>query len=72
MARWRRRFRVVDPGGATAAAATTVTTPKPLPPASAAELEREVRAPRRELAEVRQQREILYKKALVIFSESPR
>lgn len=62
VARWRRRYRADSSAPAVWAAAL---------PASAAELERENRALRRELAEVRQQREIL-KKARAIFSETPR
>ena len=68
VARWRRRYRATEP---VATGPSPALTPKATPPASAAELEREVRALRRELAEVRQQREIL-KKALAIFSEAPR
>ena len=67
VARWRRRYRATDAGSTTALTPTSKATPL----ASAAELERDNRALRRELAEVRQQREIL-KKALAIFSEAPR
>lgn len=68
VARWRRRFRAGQNG---AAPAPSSPTPRPTPSASAAELEREVRALRREVAELRQQREIL-KKAVAIFSVPPR
>lgn len=68
VARWRRRFRAPNEA---AVASGAVTAPRPaVPTASAAEWERENRALRRELAEVRQQREIL-KKALAIFSAPP-
>ena len=65
VSRWRRRYRAETRSGPHPPAASAAL------PASAAELERENRALRRELQEVRQQREIL-KKALVIFSEAPR
>ena len=66
VARWRRRYRTETSSGPSPPTASAAALP-----ASAAELERENRALRRELAEVRQQREIL-KKALAIFSETPR
>ena len=67
MARWRRRFRAENGGVLLGVPVASTTTP----PASAAELARENRALRRELQEVRQQREVL-KKAVAIFSEAPR
>lgn len=58
VARWRRRFRAGQ-NGAAASPATTPAASRPAPSVSAAELERENRALRREVAELRQQREIL-------------
>ena len=59
VARWRRRFRAQNAAGTPRAAAAPAAVPRAAPPASAAGLEREVRALRRENEELRQQRESL-------------
>lgn len=69
VARWRRRYG--PPPAAASIAAATPGAAVSVHAASREELEREVRALRREVAEVRQQREIL-KKALAIFPAPPR
>ena len=66
VARWRRRFGLHKGGGGQAA-----TPPAPAASPGTAETERELRALRREVEDLRQQRETL-KKALVIFSAPPR
>lgn len=69
VSRWRRRYG--GPPSPASPAAGSPAAGAAAPAASREELEREVRALRREVAEVRQQREIL-KKALAIFSTDPR
>ena len=66
VSRWRRRYGST-PGAAGAASGAGAGAPA----ASREELERQVRALQRELADTRQQREVL-KKALAIFSLDPR
>ena len=68
VSRWRRRYGAGD-GGAPPAAVPSA--PAAGTPASREELERQIRALQRELADTRQQREVL-KKALAIFSLDPR
>ena len=67
VARWRRRFGLLKAGGGGPATALPTAAPAPV----AVETERELLALRREVEDLRQQREIL-KKALVIFSTPPR
>lgn len=69
VARWRRRFGLDKGSGAKTrgAAANAPTTGG----ASVPELERQIKALQREVADLREQRSIL-KKAVAIFSEAPR
>ena len=67
VSRWRKQFGLSKAAGGLRAN----PAPSATPPASVAELERQIRALERENADLREQRTIL-KKAVAIFSAAPR